>query len=251
MFRRLIVALALLCLPSLAAAADVPYSGNLYENGVAANGTSYVQLAVYAVPTGGSAMHIQAESLTVVNGVFHTMLSASTTVWDGSDRWVGVSVNGGAELSPRLTVGWVPQAVYASLARKLSNPPLAGSNNNESIAFVTSTSWTKIDSVSFTTMGPGSATIMATGYVEPAGNGQNWGVQYGISPDEFPTVGTMVGFDAVSVTTRPTVPVALTRRIQVISAGPQKYYLWARMWGGAVQSLHHSAPLIYIFTPTP
>jgi hypothetical protein len=76
----------------------------------------------------GSSLYTQAESLVVVNGVYHTCLNVPPEVWDGSVRWLGVSVNSGAELSPRTKIGSVPYTIHsattdhATIADALTNP---------------------------------------------------------------------------------------------------------------------------------
>ncbi|MBI2984195.1 MAG: hypothetical protein HYY50_01045 [Candidatus Kerfeldbacteria bacterium] len=100
MVRKLMFALLLLSGPAVvfAVPTQVPYSGQLTENGQLVNGTRSFTFRIYPVPAGGSPVYSQDDVLNVVNGVYHVMLNVSTTVWDGSDRWLAISVNGGSPL---------------------------------------------------------------------------------------------------------------------------------------------------------
>lgn len=252
MVRRLLLTLALLCFSVVANAYEINYAGAVNESGTPITGTRLVTLRLYAVPTGGSLLiPSQSDSVQIVGGVIQTHLDTDAVPWTGADRWVGISINNGAEITPRIKVRWAPYAIRAEVANRLDNPPLIGSNNNTGTSFVTSTAWTKIDSVSFTTTGLGKAVITACGYVEPNGSGSAWGIQYAISPNSNPSHTTMAGFNNVGIATSPTMPVSMTQFFLIESLGLQKYYLWAKMFGGTLQSLHHHAPMVYQFTPTP
>jgi hypothetical protein len=111
--------LLLLVIPAVAFAvpAQIPYSGQLSESGSLVTGSRDLTISVYADSTGGSAIYTETfASVSVQNGVFHLNLNPGQSVWDGSIRWVGVSVNGAVELTPRMKVGTVPYAVRANEA---------------------------------------------------------------------------------------------------------------------------------------
>lgn len=111
-------------LTALAVPTQIPYSGQLSESGTPVNGTRDLTMRIYDVPTGGAALYTESFTVTqVTNGVFHVMLSPPDTVWTGADRWLGVSVNGGSELTPRTKIGSVPYAVRASVAQTVSGLP--------------------------------------------------------------------------------------------------------------------------------
>lgn len=118
--------LSFLLVPSFALAVplQIPYSGQLSESGTLVNGTRAMTFVIYDAASGGSALYTQAEpTVSVMNGVYHVELNAPDTVWNGSDRWLGVSVNGGPELTPRTKIGSVPFAVRAGALDNLPTVP--------------------------------------------------------------------------------------------------------------------------------
>lgn len=227
MFRRLIVILALLCLPAAAIAADVPYTGNLFESGTPVNGTRTINLAVYNVASGGSALYTQAAPLDVSNGVFHTVITVPDGVWFGGDRWIGVSVNGGGELSPRVKYYAPPH-----VSPVIFTAPQGGRT-------VTSTQWSRIDSITVTVTNPGTVIVSLLGFAQWTGSVTAAPMQLDLNtatPTDFsiyynPPVGNA---NPLTMTTFKTVP-----------AGQTKIYLWAKLTSVAqtyfVQSQHFSA----------
>lgn len=150
---------ALLPIPSLASAVEVSYSGNLLDSGTPVNGNRYVALNIYATSTGGVALQpVQAESLAVVGGVYHTALSVPDAIWFGGERWIGASINGGPEFVPRLK--------YYAAPRPTSQIFPALPNDRT----MTSTQWTKADSVIVTVTNSGFAVVSILGYVQPTGS---------------------------------------------------------------------------------
>lgn len=115
-----IVVLVAMCwlVPTFANAvpSQIPYSGQLSENGQLVSGTRYFSFNLYADSLGGTPLAAQAESLAVTNGVYHTQLNFNPSVWDGSTRWLGVSVNSNPEMTPRTKIGSVPYAERAARA---------------------------------------------------------------------------------------------------------------------------------------
>lgn len=123
---------------ALAVPTQVPYSGQLSENGTMVNGTRYFSFTIYDALTGGAALYTQAESLAVTLGVYHTALNAPDSIWNGQERWLSVTVNSGTKLNPRTRIASVPYAVrannasnadsaanaaHANVADALTNPP--------------------------------------------------------------------------------------------------------------------------------
>lgn len=219
MMRRIVLVLIALLLPAAAHATvyPVPYSGQLAESSQLVNGTRYFSFRVYSVGVGGSSLATQSESLTVVKGVYHTMLNIDSSIWDGSDRWVGVSVNGAAELTPRIKVGWVPYAAYAPRG----TPSIfAGIPNGRT---VTSDQWTKIDSVTVTVTDPGFAVVSILGFMQWTGSISVAPLQLELSPTT-PT-------DFVTAFNPPTgniYPLSMTTDVST-PAGQTTIYLWAKL----------------------
>lgn len=220
--RRLsILAALLLTLPTVVLAGSMPYSGQLTEGGILANGKRFVTMSLYSASFGGAPIYTQSESLSVVNGIYHTTINAPLTLWDGNDRYVGVAINSGAELTPRVKVGWVPYANYAFHISPFIFP--APPNGRT----VTSTSWTPIDSVIVTITNPGTVAVSILGFVQWTGSITAAPMQLSLgttTPTDFdiyynPPVGNA---NPLSMTTYKTVP-----------AGVTKIYLWAKLTSAA------------------
>jgi hypothetical protein len=128
--------LALTCIAGLAAptAAEVPstlsYQGVLTDaSGSAVNdGTYTIEFRIYDVASGGSALWTETRSVDVLKGVFSVILGEVSPILLGFDAqyWLGISVAGEAELTPRMKL--------ASSAYSLN----AGAVNGESNKFPSS-----------------------------------------------------------------------------------------------------------------
>lgn len=91
---------------------QIPYTGQLAESGQLVTGNRDLVVSLYADSLGGSSVYTESfPGTAVTSGVFRLRLNAPASVWSGSDRWLGVSVNGGTELAPRTKLGSVPYAV--------------------------------------------------------------------------------------------------------------------------------------------
>lgn len=212
MVRNVFFTLALVCLPSLAAAAEVPYSGQLSENGNLVTGNRYVALNIYATPTGGAPLQpAQAESLAVVGGVYHTVLSVPNNIWFGGDRWIGVSINGGPEFVPRLKY-YAPPRTSPSLVTRFSNSAFVGDQ------------WTKIDSVTVNASVDGFTIISVDGFATQTINPAS-AMQYAIAettPAEALSLVTSIPVSATTMPMNATITVAMT-------SGTHKVYLWGKV----------------------
>jgi len=97
------------------------YQGHLTESGRPANGNYDFELALYDVLNGGSSVvpPMTNQTAVVSNGLFTIILDFGSGAFDGSDRWLEVSVrtNGGGAfntLSPRQQVTSAPYAIKAA-----------------------------------------------------------------------------------------------------------------------------------------
>jgi hypothetical protein len=217
----------------LAARADVfpvPYTGQLSISGSPANGRHFFQFALYGAPVGGSALYSQAESLTVVNGVYSTFLNTPDTVW-GDAVWIGVAVDVGAELVPRVPVGSVPYSIMSAWSkngRHAVNADTAGVALSPSAAGLTwrpgptpktlsSTSVAAlIDSITIVCPGPGAVMVIASGTVYP--NTSTSGVRLSFSP------AGVLYWDVVG-TVPQSIPYCCVQSFPVYSAGPMHFDL--------------------------
>lgn len=117
----LIVVLALVGLPC--AWAEVPqiitYQGLLRDgNGDPLNGAFNLTVNIYTVESGGTAVWTEEHTgVNVEAGVFDIRMG-ETTAFDGNvdftqSNWLGLAVNGGPEMTPRIMFATVPTAFVA------------------------------------------------------------------------------------------------------------------------------------------
>lgn len=229
MFRRLIVILALLCLPSLAIAADVPYTGNLFESGTPVNGTRTINLAVYNVASGGSPLYTQAAPLDVSNGVFHTVLVVPDGVWFGGDRWIGVSVNGGGELSPRVKYYAPPRPMPVFVSRPATS------------LFVNAAQWTKVDSITINSLTSGVTSISLLGFAQRTENPAS-SMQLAISETTPTSPQTLVVSDG------PSMPVCMPYQTAT-TPGTHTYYFWCKVLAAGSQYIVYSQHFSALYLP--
>ena len=98
------VALLLGDLPLRAAFPDrMTYQGLLQDGGAPVNGTVNLEVSLYATGVGGTALFTQSfVGVSAVNGVFAVTLTGLGSVASNNDTlYLGIRVNGGAELTPR------------------------------------------------------------------------------------------------------------------------------------------------------
>jgi hypothetical protein len=87
------------------------------------DGSHTLTFRVYDVSTGGTALWTEALSSTqVTNGLYSVVLGATTAFTSSTfngDRWIGVTVDSGSEITPRTRVSSVPFALHADNANKI------------------------------------------------------------------------------------------------------------------------------------
>ncbi len=122
--RRLI--LASLLLPALAQAvpATLTHQGALQDSvGAPLNGNHQLTFKLYTAASGGSAVWEETVDATLEGGFYSVTLGQSqplTSAVSGGALYLGLSVDGGPELSPRTMVGSVPYAMRATVAETLA-----------------------------------------------------------------------------------------------------------------------------------
>lgn len=132
--------------PSNIQVADVPtkigYQGQLVDSSGAPvpNGTYAMHFAIYSTSTGSTALWGENQNVTVIDGQFDVLLGSVTplngSLFDGSQRWLGVQVGGDPEMTPRQPLASVPFALRGDVAdasitgAKLA--PLAANDNLKS-----------------------------------------------------------------------------------------------------------------------
>ncbi|MBM4378836.1 MAG: hypothetical protein FJ086_05975 [Deltaproteobacteria bacterium] len=125
---RALTLVSLLLLPLIASAA-VPRRMTWYGRLARADGSpetnpQSLKFALYAAASGGSALWEETlPSVQVVNGAYAVVLGQASplpgSVVNGQDLYLGLSLNGGAELQPRVRVASVPYALTAGDAHAL------------------------------------------------------------------------------------------------------------------------------------
>ena len=78
-----------------------------------------ITFTIYDDATGGSNLWDEIHSsVTPVDGLVHVLLGSvdafGTSLFDGSDLWLGINVNSDGEMTPRLRIVSVPYAIYAN-----------------------------------------------------------------------------------------------------------------------------------------
>jgi hypothetical protein len=111
---------------AVAVQAQVPrtisYQGILADNlgNYVPDGNHTLQLSLYEQATGGSSVYTETQSVPVVRGVFNAIIGSVTllpmTLSFDRAYFLGVSVDGGAELAPRTPLTAVPYAMRAAVA---------------------------------------------------------------------------------------------------------------------------------------
>lgn len=101
----------------------IAYQGYIAESSTGApisDGTHALTVTFYETLTGGTPVYSESASVLVVRGLFNMMIGTSTPIPQSvafdKQYFVGVAVDGGAELVPRTALGSVPYAFRAGVA---------------------------------------------------------------------------------------------------------------------------------------
>ena len=94
-------------------------AGNLVQDG-----NHPLTLRLYAGATGGSSLYTESQTVPVVKGIFNVIIGSVTpipvSIGFGQAYFLGVSVDGGAELSPRSALTAVPYSLRAAVADEVA-----------------------------------------------------------------------------------------------------------------------------------
>src|SRR5262249_28106101 len=108
-----------------AARAEVPgtltHQGRLYdEAGAPVNATKNLKFAIYANANDAAPLWDESIDVTFEDGYFSVSLGAGTPfdkdLFDGSERYLGITIDGDAEMTPRASIASVPYALVAGNA---------------------------------------------------------------------------------------------------------------------------------------
>ena len=119
--RTRLLAVVAFCLASPAYAQSVPSAINheglvLDFDGLPFEGDVWLRFSIYDAADGGDALWTEAHEVQLLDGYYQLSLgelSALTEVFDGTERFVGISVDGGREMEPRQKLSTVPYAFVA------------------------------------------------------------------------------------------------------------------------------------------
>ncbi len=127
--RTLSVALATLALGATALAQaprTISYQGLLTDasGNLISDGNHTLRLSLYESASGGAAIFSETQTVPVVRGLFNIIIGSATPISQSllfnRAYFLGVSVDGGAELTPRTPLTTSPYAFYADLAGGLA-----------------------------------------------------------------------------------------------------------------------------------
>ena len=119
----ILVALAVAVPSSAAVPRTISYQGVLrqMDGNVVPDGPYDITFRLYDVPSGGSPLWTEAQTLGVADGIFNAILGSVVTLglpFDGS-YWLGVSVAADPELTPRVQLTSAPYALRTAVADSL------------------------------------------------------------------------------------------------------------------------------------
>src|SRR5665213_1221626 len=92
----------------------ISYQGSVTQNSVPVSGTHNVVVSIYPIGLNGTAIYTDTQSVAFNNGIFNMLIGSDRPLptFEGSNQYfVGVSIDGGAELTPRSQLGAAPMVV--------------------------------------------------------------------------------------------------------------------------------------------
>jgi hypothetical protein len=97
----------------------VNFSGKLDTSGGSFSGTANVKLRMYDVSTDGTQLWTEDHTVSVTNGRFNVLMGTTSPITDSllvGTRYLGITVAGDSEMTPRVLLQSVPYARRAGLA---------------------------------------------------------------------------------------------------------------------------------------
>ena len=105
----------------------ISYQGILTDasGNTVADGSYSLQLSLYNVQSGGSALWTETQHVDVADGLYNCMLGTvkPLTLPFTSTYWLGIRINGGTELTPRTQLAPVDCQTHLLIAHAASCPP--------------------------------------------------------------------------------------------------------------------------------
>ncbi len=121
------IIMSMLAVLPLTASAEVPqqvnYQGYLTDaSGTSTDGDYQMVFSIYDVPTAGTALWSEEQTVLVINGIYNVQIGQDPTgnpfpgnLFDGQ-RWLGVTVESDTEMTPRQVLTSTPFAMRAEVA---------------------------------------------------------------------------------------------------------------------------------------
>lgn len=108
----------------------LPYQGRLLKaDGTPESGTPRLTFCLYTAATGTSPLWCEDQNAPLRNGFYAIFLGSSTpfdaSLFDGNPRWLGVAVDGAAEMTPRQQIASVAYAITSTYAVQASRASTA------------------------------------------------------------------------------------------------------------------------------
>ncbi len=127
-----VLAIALILAAPVAASAqsvpaEVPVQGFLTDDsGVPVDGSVTVKFAIYDAAVSGTELYSEEQTISADAGAFTAYLTPDMSIFkNNTDIYLGLAVDGGAEMSPRLKMSTVPYAAVAGNAASLEGKSAA------------------------------------------------------------------------------------------------------------------------------
>jgi hypothetical protein len=127
-----VAAMALLALAYdiLAVPQTINYQGMLVQDGLPVDGIRNVQFRIYDSAAGGTSLWQEPQSVTFTNGLFSVLLGSTepipASVFNGSRRWLSVSIEGSTEILPRGEIASVGYAFHSTSSHSAQRADTAG-----------------------------------------------------------------------------------------------------------------------------
>lgn len=228
----------------------ITYQGKLTNaTGAPITTATNVVFRIYAAASGGSALWTETHNGVTpdANGVFTRELGATTafpaTLFDGSKRYLGITVGSDAEMTPRQVLNNAP---YAFAVENV--PGIARGKKNESVGMTGTV--VNLTQATITVPGPGYiiASAQAIGRIGGTANAYIYaGVESSASAP--PTTGEhmYIGYNGSTTFTGYWAPLNTERVFSVDSAGSYTYYYNA--FGTDVYATVYSIRLRLMYVP--
>jgi hypothetical protein len=114
--------------PADVVSGTLSYQGQLLSGGSPVNGTRVMTFSVYAQSSGGAPLWSQVIDVVVTKGLFTVYLQVDPMLFNGQALWLGVTVAGESEMTPRQSLLPAPYALSlrpgATVSGTLSDPIL-------------------------------------------------------------------------------------------------------------------------------